>query len=136
MANLKFNNTLRSNRMDEISNFAGTSAVIDLYTGTQPAGGGATTTLLVSLVCDATAFAPASVNGSLILNAISGGTAVATGTATWFRLKTSGGSFVMDGDITTIAVGSGDMLLDDTSIVLNGTVSLSGPNTLLDGNAP
>jgi hypothetical protein len=136
VANLKFNNTLRSNRMDEITSFCGTSAVIKLYTGTQPAGGGTATTLLVTLTCDAAAFAGSSTNGSLTLNAVTGATAVATGTARWFRIETSGGTWCIDGDITTTAVNTGDMLLDDTAIVLNGSVSLSGPNTLLDGNAP
>ena len=122
--------------MDEITAFAGASAVIKLYTGTQPSGGGTATTLLATLTCNATAFAGSAVNGSLTLNQVTGATAVATGTATWFRIETSGGTFVMDGDVSSAVAGTGDMQLDDTSIVLNGSVSLSGPNTLLDGNAP
>ena len=136
MANLKFSNTLRSNRMDEISALAGNSATIKLYTGTQPAGGGTVTTLLCTLTCSASGFATSAANGVLTLNAVTGGTAVATGTATWFRIETSGATFVMDGDVSTQSAGTGDLQLDDTSIVTSGNVSLGGPNTLTDGNAP
>ena len=122
--------------MDEITAFCGTSAVIKLYTGTQPSGGGTATTLLGSLVCDATAFAGSAVGGTLTLNTVTGTTAVATGTCTWFRIETSGGTWCIDGSTSTAAAGTGDMLLDDTAIVLNGSISLSGPNTLIDGNAP
>jgi len=136
VANLKFSNTLRSNMMDEITSFAGTSATISLYTGTQPSGGGTATTLLVELTCNAVAFADPAANGVLTLNSVTGGTAVATGTATWFRIETSGNTFVMDGDISTQAAGTGDMQLDNTSIVTGGVVSLGGPNTLTSGMAP
>ena len=132
---LRFSNTLRSNMMDEITSFAGASATIKLYTGTQPSGGGSTTTLLCTLTCNAVAFAGAASNGILTLNDVTGGTAVATGTATWFRVATSGGTFVMDGSITTTGNG-GDMTLDDTAIVINGSVTLGGPNTLTAGNPP
>jgi len=136
VANLRFNNTLRTNMMDEITSFAGTSALIRLYTGTQPSGGGGTTTLLVELTCDAVAFAAGAANGVLTLNSVTGGTAAATGTATWFRIVTSGGTFVMDGDISTQAANTGDMQLDDTSIVTGGNITLGGPNSLTAGNAP
>ena len=136
MANLKFSNTLRSNMMDEITSLAGTSATIKLYTGTQPSGGGTATTLLVTLTCNATAFAGAAANGVLTLNSVTGGTAVATGTATWFRLETSGSTFVMDGDVSTQAANTGDLQLDDNQIVTDGSVALGGPNTLTAGNAP
>ena len=136
MANLKFSNTLRSNRMDEITAFAGASATIKLYTGTQPAGGGTATTLLATLTCDASAFAGNAANGVLTLNSVTGGVAAATGTATWFRLETSGATWVMDGDVSTQAANTGDLQLDDTSIVTGGNVSLGGPNTLTDGNPP
>lgn len=123
--------------LDEISTYAGTSALLRIYSGTQPAGGGAPTTLLAELTCDVTAFAPAATGGVLTLNGITADTAAnASGTATWFRIVQSDGStWVIDGDVTTIAAGTGDLQLDDTSIVLNGTVSLTGPNTLTAPNA-
>ena len=136
MANLKLSTTVRNNRLDQISSFAGASAVLKIFTGTQPAGGGSETTLLAQLTCGVAGFAPAAAAGQITLSSITDDTnADATGTATWFRIETSGGTFVMDGDVSTIAAGTGDMQLDSTSIVVNGTVSMSGPNTLTDGNA-
>lgn len=137
MANLKLSTTIRNNMMDEISTFAGTSAILKIFSGSQPAGGGAETTVLAELVCDASAFAAAAVAGILTLNSITADSAAdATGTATWFRFYQSDGTtFAIDGDITTQVAGTGDLQLDDTSIVLNGTVSLSGPNTLTAQNA-
>jgi hypothetical protein len=137
MANLKISTTLRNNMLDEITSYAGTSALLRIYSGTQPAGGGTVTTQLASLTCDVTAFAPAASAGTLTLNGVTADSnADATGTATWFRITTSGGTFVMDGDISTTAAGTGDLQLDTTSIVLNGTVSLGGPNQITAPNAP
>ena len=136
MANLKLATALRNNRLDEITGLAGTSATIKILSGTQPAGGGAETTVLATLTCDATAFAAAASGGVLTLNGITAdSSAAATGTGTWWRLESSGSTFVLDGDVSTVTAGTGDLQLDDTSIVLNGTVSLSGPNTFSDGNA-
>ena len=131
MANLSFSTTLRNNMLDEITSFSGTSALLRIYSGTQPAGGGSVTTQLASLTCDAAAFAGVASAGALTLNGITADAAAdATGTATWFRITTSGATWVMDGDVSTITAGTGDLQLDDTSIVLNGTVSLSGPNSI------
>ena len=87
------------------------------------------------MVCNASAFAPAAAAGILTLNAISDETSnLATGTATWFRIVSSAAVWIMDGDVT-VTGGNGDMILDDISLVLAGTTSLGGPNTLTDGNA-
>lgn len=135
MSQLRFSNTLRSNMMDEISSYAGTSATLKLLSGTQPSGGGAETVVLGTLTCSASEFAVGAVNGILTLSAITGATAVATGTATWFRIETSGATWVMDGDVS-LQGGAGDLQLDDTSIVNGGSLALGGPNTLTAGNAP
>jgi len=59
----------------------------------------------------------------------------ATGTATWFRLlKSDGTTICFDGSVSTVAAGTGDMRLDDTSIVLGGTVAISSA-TITEGNA-
>ncbi len=134
MAALKFSTAVRNAWLDSITTLAGANATIKLYTGTQPAGGGSVTTLLATMTCAAT-LADSAAAGALTLNAITADSAAdATGTATWFRLATSGGSFVMDGDVSTTS-GAGDLQLDTTAIVLNGTVSLSGPNILFAPNA-
>jgi hypothetical protein len=122
--------------LDEITSYAGTSALLTIYSGTQPSGGGTATTALAILTCDATAFAGAASSGTLTLNGITADAAAnATGSASWWRITQSGGTWVMDGDVSSTAAGTGDLQLDSTSIVLNGSVSLSGPNTLTAPNA-
>jgi hypothetical protein len=133
MANLKLSTTLRNNMLDEITSLAGANAVIKIFSGTQPAGGGAETTVLVTLTCSAT-LAPAASAGVLTLSSVTGGTAVASGTASWYRLETSGGTFIMDGDVSDSG-GNGDLTLNDRAIVLNGTVNLTGPNLITAPNA-
>lgn len=127
--------TLRDAMMDAITTQAGTSAKLRIYDGTRPATGAAITTqtLLAELICNATAFAGASVNGVLTANSISDDTAAnATGTASWFRIVQSDGTtFVMDGDVGT---SGSDLNLDSVSIVINGTVSVTS-FVITEGNA-
>ena len=136
MANLKLATTLRNNMMDEITSFAGTSAKILIYSGTQPAGGGSPTgTLLATLTCNATAFAGSASGGVLTLNSITqDSSADATGLATWFRLTKSDDTWVLDGDCGESGSGA-DLILSDTSIAINGSVSMSGTQTLTAPNA-
>lgn len=132
---LGLNTTLRNNMLDEITSRAGASALLRIYDGSQPATGGTATNLLAQLTCNAT-FAAAASSGVLTLNSISSDTSAnATGTATWFRIVQSDGStHVLDGTVSTVAAGTGDMQLDDTSIVLGGTVAISSA-TITAGNA-
>lgn len=131
---LGLNVTLRNNRLDEITSRAGASAILRIYSGTQPATGGAETTILAQLTCNTT-FAPAASSGVLTLNGISSDTSAnATGTGTWFRINQSDGTtHVLDGTVSTVAAGTGDLQLDDTSIVLGGTVAISSAS-ITDGN--
>jgi len=137
MANMKFATIVRNNMLDELTAYAGATVVIKILSGAQPAGGGAETTVLAELAGDVSAFAPAAAAGVLTLNGVTADNAAnATGTGTWFRIyQSDGNTFVMDGDISTIAAGTGDLQLNDTAIVLNGTVSMSGPNTVTAPNA-
>lgn len=130
---LGFATGLRNARADAITTFAGGSALLRIYSGTQPATGGTATTLLAELTMNAT-FAPSASGGVLTLNAVTAdSSANATGTATWFRIvKSDGTTHVMDG---TVGQGSGDLSLDSTSIVSGGTVSISTPRTITEGNA-
>ena len=123
---LGFAVTLRNNRLNQITSLAGSSALLRIYDGTKPATGGTATNLLAQLTCNAT-FAPAASSAVLTLNSISPATsAAATGTATWFRIVQSNGTtHVLDGTVTTVSAGTGDLQLDSTSIVLGGTVAIS-----------
>lgn len=124
---LRFPVTLRNSMLDTITALAGGSALLRIYSGSQPSTGGAETTLLAQLTMNST-FAPPASSGVLTANAIAPNTsAAATGTATWFRIYASNGTtIVMDGSVSTVAAGTGDMRLDSTSIVIGGTVAISG----------
>jgi len=113
----------RNAMLDAITTSAGASALLRIYDGTRPATGGAATTLLAELVCNAT-FAPAASGGVLTLNAIAqDASANATGTATWFRIvKADGTTFVLDGNVGT---SGSDLNLTTTAIVITQPVSVT-----------
>lgn len=92
--------TLRDARQTAIITAAGASATLKFYSGTQPAAGGATTTLLATLTFGATIGTTTS--GVLTLGSVSqsNGSHV-SGTPTWARLATSGGTWVCDFAIPT-----------------------------------
>lgn len=129
------NSALRNARLDAITTRAGASAILRIYSGTRPATAGAETTVLAQLTCNAT-FAPAASNGVLSLNQIASDTSAnASGLASWFRiLKADGTTHVLDGSVSTVAAGTGDLQLDDTNIVLGGTVAVTAA-TFTEGNA-
>jgi hypothetical protein len=120
---LAYIEALRHAQLDEITAQAGASALLRIYDGSRPATGGAATTLLAELTCNAT-FAPAASGGDLTLNAIADDTSAdATGTATWFRIVQSDGStHVMDGDVGT---SGSDLNMNSVSFVTGGTVEVT-----------
>lgn len=118
---LAYSTTVRNAMLDAITTAAGASATLKFYTGPRPASGGAATTLLATLTCSVT-FAPAASGGVLTLNAITGANAVATGTAAWFRIATSGGTFVIDGDVGT---SLSDLNMSSVSFVSGQPVAVS-----------
>jgi len=128
---LAYSSTIRTAQVDAITTAVGGSALLRIYDGTRPATGGAATTLLAELTCNAT-FAPGGVAGVLTLNAITAdATANATGTATWFRILTSGAAFMIDGDVGT---SGSDLNLNSTAIQAGAAVSVSA-FTITAGNA-
>lgn len=122
---LGYATSLRNAQVDAVKTAidAGVSGgFIRIYNGTRPATGGAVTTLLAQLTFADPSF-PAASSGAITANAItSDASADNTGTATWFRVVDSAGTFVMDGDVGTSGT---DMVLNTTSIVAGGTVSIS-----------
>ncbi len=122
---LQFSTTLRNTWLDAITSALGASALLRIYDGTKPANVAAAITgaLLAELTCNAT-FAPSASGGVLTLNAItSDSSANATGTATHFRLLTSGGTAILQGDVGTS--GSDFNITGTVSIVSGATVACS-----------
>jgi hypothetical protein len=119
---LAYSATVRNAMLDAITSAAGASALLNIYDGTRPATGGTATTLLAQLTCNAT-FAPGASGGVLTLNSITqDASANATGTATWGRITTSGGTFVLDFNVGT---SGSDLNLTTTSIVSGQPVSVT-----------
>jgi hypothetical protein len=128
---LGFVTTLRNARLDQITAAMGSSSLTRIYDGTRPSTGGSATTLLAELANSAT-FAPAASGGVLTANAIATDTSAnATGTATWGRGCTSGGTAVMDWSVNT---SGSDMNLTSTSIVATQPVSVTS-FVITEGNA-
>jgi hypothetical protein len=121
---LHYSETLRNNRLDEITAAIGSSGLLRVYDGTQPAGPDTAVsgqTLLAELALSTTAAGAAS-SGQLTFSSISDDTSAdASGTPTWFRITTSGGTGVVDG---SAAVGSGDLNFN-AAIVATGNVSVT-----------
>lgn len=127
---LAYSTTIRNAMLDAITTAAGSNALLSIYDGTRPATGGAATTLLAQLTCNAT-FAPAASGGVLTVNSITqDSSANATGTATWFRIVTSVGTFVLDGNVGT---SGSDLNLSSTSITSGQPVSVTS-FTITEGN--
>ena len=98
---------------------------LDLYDGAQPTDPDTAVTTqnkLARLPLSATAFAAASA-GSKATNAITSASALASGTATWFRFVTSGGTAVHDG---SIGASGANINMNAVGIVAGATVSCSG----------
>lgn len=131
--NLKYSASLKNARLDQITSRVGTSGLLRLYDGVQPASPDSavtTQTKLAELTCNATAFAAAASGGVLTANAIANVNAIASGTASWFRLTNSGGTAVIDG---TVGTSGSDLIIDNTSINSGQQVSVSSL-TITSGN--
>lgn len=127
-SNLKYSASLKNAQQDAITSKLGASAVLEIYSGSQPASPDTAVgaqVLLASLTCNAT-FAPAASGGVLTLNSIANGTGTAGAgagtTATWYRLRTSGGVAHIDG---TVGISGADLNLNNTNIATGQTVSVT-----------
>ena len=95
----------------------------------------ATGTLLATVTFADPAFGSSS-SGSATVSDPAGVSAVATGTATWFRAFDSNGAACFDGLVTATG-GGGDLTLTTTSIVSGMTVDVtSGTITTPQGTTP
>ena len=124
---ISLNATLRNNRADQITTFAGASAKIRIYTA-------AYATVLCDVVCNASALAAAASGGVLTLNAMTGpGTATGAGTAEIARIyKSDGTTMVMEG--LTVGTSATNIVITNTTIAVNDTVTVTS-GTITEGNA-
>lgn len=122
---LQFSTALRNTWMDAIETAVGASGLLRIYSGSVPANVAASEgTVLAELTLNSD-FAGASSSGTITLNAItSDSSANASGTATCFRILTSGGTAVLQGTVTATG-GGGDLTLNTTTITNGGTVAIT-----------
>lgn len=131
-SNLKYSNGTRHAQNEGLITYAGSGAKICIYQGTQPANANtaiSTQTLLVT--CTLAGTFGTDTDGTLTLGTVNPGTAVATGTAQFFRIFQSNGStVVMDGSVGT---SGADLNLNNTSINITQTVDITG-GTIIRNN--
>ena len=124
---LAFSTTLRNARADAITTAVGSAGKFAIYDGARPASGGTATTKLAEFTFSANLAAAAS-GGVLTFNLPPNATGLAAGTATWGRITTSGGTFVID-----LSAGS-DFTLNTTTVSIGLTVQLTS-GSITEGNA-
>lgn len=133
---IQLSTTVRNARLDAIETAIGTSAVLKIFTGSQPANCGSADsgTVLSTINCP-----------SDYMNAASGGSktkngtwedtsADNTGTAGHFRLYASDGTTCHLQGSVTATEGGGDMTVDNTSFASGQTFTVTS-FTLSDGNS-
>ena len=131
-SNLKYSNGTRNAQQNGLITYAGSGCLINIYQGSQPANANTAIsgqTLLVTLTVSGS-FGTDS-NGTITLSSVANGTAVATGTASFFRITQSDGTtVVMDG---SVAISDADLVLNNTSIATGQVVSISA-GTIIRAN--
>jgi len=129
---LSYTTAVRNSMLTDIVTAVGASGLVRIYDGTRPAGPGtaiSTQVLLAELTCSAT-FGTVS-GGVLTVSSITAdSSANATGTATWFRVTTSAGAGVIDGNVGT---SGSDLNLTSTGITTGQSVSIKS-FTITEGN--
>ena len=130
---IQLGTTLRNARINAVESTVGTSPKLQIRTGAQPANCAAADSgsLLAELTLPSD-WANAASSGASTLAGTWTGTATGTGTAAHFRLKDSAGTTThMQGSVGQC---TGDLSLDNTSIVSGQTVNITAWTTT-DGNA-
>ena len=131
-SNLKYSNGTRDAQQNGLITYAGTNALIEIYAGTQPVNANTAIsgqTLLVTLPVSGS-FGTDS-DGTITLSSVANGTAVATGTAQFFRItKSDNSTVIMDG---TVGLTGCDMNLNNTSIASTQVVSITS-GTIIRAN--
>jgi len=130
---IQFADTTRNARLDAIETDLGTSAILEIRTGAQPANCAAADsgTVLATLNLPSDWMAAASGGAKAKSGTWQDASADAAGTAAHFRLKTSGGVCKMQG---SCGQGSGDLQLDNTNLAAGQQFTVTA-FTITDGNA-
>ena len=127
---IQYSTAHRTAVVDDLVTKCGTSATIKIFTGTQPAtcATADANTLLVTLTGNVTQFGTTA-SGVLTLSNVTAGTAVASGTAGYFRIYPSAAT-TTNAVIQGTAGTSGDLVLSSGTINSGNTVSINNGATI------
>jgi len=113
-----------------------TAGKVRIYDGTIPADADtaiAAQTLLAEITLDDPAFGAATdqapgARASALGLPLEDSSADATGTASWFRLLDGSNNVILQGDVSTVSAGTGDMQMNSTAIQSGAAVSITAFN--------
>jgi hypothetical protein len=129
---LYYSNGLRNAQNNALIAYAGIGALMNLYTGTQPASANdpiTTQTLLVS--CPVSGVFGTDTDGVLTLGTVSPSIVVANGVATFFRItKADGTTVLLDGSVGT---SNADLILSEVTLYPLETVTITS-GTIIRNN--
>jgi hypothetical protein len=128
---LEYSNATRHAQNEGLITYAGSNALFNLYSGTQPANANTAITsqvLLVSMPISG-AFGT-DVNGTLTLSAVTETNAVGSGTASFFRIFKADNSVIMDG---SVGLSGADLILNTVDIAAGQSVDITA-GTIIRGN--
>ncbi len=133
---VQLSTTVRNARLDAIETAIGTSAIMKLRTGAQPAtcGTADSGTVCATMTLPSDWLAAASSGSKALSGTWQDASADAAGTVAHFRIYDSGGSTCHIQGSVTISGGGGDMTLDNNVLALGQQVTITS-FTLTDGNA-
>lgn len=127
MATITSNDAFKNAVLDATDDVNGLfdAGSVDIRTGTAPgAGNVATGTVLATFAVTSSTWAAASSGARALTATLTDASADNTGTAGYFRLASSTGTYVLEGD-ATVTGGGGAMELVTTSIVATQPVDLT-----------
>lgn len=132
----QFSTNARNGALDAIETAAGTTAILRIRSGAQPAtcATADSGTILAAMTLPVDYLSNASGGTKALLGTWSTGSAAAAGTAGHFRLYDSAGTTCHIQGTVTLTGGGGDMTLDNTNIAVGQAVSVTS-FTLTAGGA-
>ena len=128
---LEYSNATRHAQNEGLITYAGSNALFNLYSGTQPANANTAITSQVLLVSmPISGVFGTDVNGTLTLSAVTETNAVGSGTASFFRIFKSDNSVIMDG---SVGLSGADLILNTVDIAAGQSVDITA-GTIIRGN--
>jgi hypothetical protein len=124
---VQWSTTLRNNLLDQWETSIGTSAVVKVFTGSQPADCATADsgTLLVEFDLGSDWAAAASSGSKALSSTPISATAAGTGTAGYYRIYESTATTCHEQGSVTVTGGGGDMTIDNASITTGQTVKIT-----------